>query len=111
MMPPDRRHDSSSQPLSRLGPNGMLKDRSDQLRGMVAAGGPGEELTAAVPGDDVKLMKFHGLYQQDDRDVRDGRRRRNRQHLQPIAARSASRCSILPTSACGRCGAPTNGSS
>src|SRR3546814_10093439 len=26
-------------------------------------------------GDDVKLMKFHGIYQQDDRELRDERRR------------------------------------
>ena len=35
---------------------------------------------AAVPGDDNKLMKFHGIYQQDDRDIRDERRR---QKLEP----------------------------
>ncbi|MFD2347036.1 NADPH-dependent assimilatory sulfite reductase hemoprotein subunit [Sinorhizobium terangae] len=74
MMPLDRRHDIS-QPLDRLGPDETLKDRSDQLRGTIAAGLEAE-LTAAVPGDDVKLMKFHGLYQQDDRDIRDERRRR-----------------------------------
>ncbi|MDK1377284.1 MULTISPECIES: NADPH-dependent assimilatory sulfite reductase hemoprotein subunit [unclassified Sinorhizobium] len=78
MMPLDRRHDLS-QPLNRLGPDETLKDRSDQLRGTIAAGLE-EELTAAVPGDDVKLMKFHGLYQQDDRDIRDERRR---QKLEP----------------------------
>ncbi|MQW02613.1 hypothetical protein GHK45_01745 [Sinorhizobium meliloti] len=61
--------------LDRLGPDETLKDRSDQLRGTIAAGLEAE-LTAAVPGDDVKLMKFHGLYQQDDRDIRDERRRR-----------------------------------
>ena len=31
-------------------------------------------------GDDTKLMKFHGIYQQDDRDLRDERRR---QKLEP----------------------------
>src|SRR3546814_18757273 len=56
-----------------------MKDRSDQLRGTIASGLEAE-LTAAVPGDDIKLMKFHGLYQQDDRDLRDERRR---QKLEP----------------------------
>lgn len=74
----DRSRDLS-QPLERLGPDETLKANSDQLRGTIAAG-LAEELTAAVPGDDIKLMKFHGLYQQDDRDIRDERRR---QKLEP----------------------------
>ena len=74
----DRSRDVS-QPLEKLGPDETLKARSDQLRGTIAAGLVAE-LTAAVPGDDIKLMKFHGLYQQDDRDLRDERRR---QKLEP----------------------------
>ncbi|MCO5066451.1 MAG: NADPH-dependent assimilatory sulfite reductase hemoprotein subunit [Rhizobiaceae bacterium] len=74
----DRSRDLS-QPLDRLGPDETLKAGSDQLRGTIAAGLEAE-LTAAVPGDDIKLMKFHGLYQQDDRDLRDERRR---QRLEP----------------------------
>jgi len=74
----DRSRDLS-QPLDRLGPDETMKANSDQLRGTIAAGLV-EELTAAVPGDDIKLMKFHGLYQQDDRDIRDERRR---QKLEP----------------------------
>ncbi|HTN98269.1 MAG TPA: NADPH-dependent assimilatory sulfite reductase hemoprotein subunit [Nordella sp.] len=74
----DRRRDLS-QPLDRLGPDETLKADSDQLRGTIASGLVAE-LTAAVPGDDIKLMKFHGLYQQDDRDLRDERRR---QKLEP----------------------------
>lgn len=74
----DRSHDIS-QPLANLSPDETMKDRSDQLRGTIAAGLEAE-LTAAVPGDDIKLMKFHGLYQQDDRDIRDERRR---QKLEP----------------------------
>ncbi len=70
----DRSRDIS-QPLERLNPDEAMKARSDQLRGDIAQGLEAE-LTAAVPGDDVKLMKFHGLYQQDDRDIRDERRRR-----------------------------------
>ncbi len=77
--PVDRSRDVS-QPLDRLGADETLKDHSDQLRGNIAAG-LGAELTASMPADDVKLMKFHGLYQQDDRDLRDERRR---QKLEPI---------------------------
>ncbi|HZZ59728.1 MAG TPA: NADPH-dependent assimilatory sulfite reductase hemoprotein subunit [Roseiarcus sp.] len=74
----DRSRDLS-QPLDRLGPDERLKADSDQLRGTISDGLVAE-LTAAVPGDDIKLMKFHGLYQQDDRDIRDERRR---QKLEP----------------------------
>jgi sulfite reductase (NADPH) hemoprotein beta-component len=70
----DRTRDLS-QPLDNLGPDETLKAKSDQLRGTIAYG-LADEITAAVPGHDPKLMKFHGLYQQDDRDIRDDRRRR-----------------------------------
>jgi sulfite reductase (NADPH) hemoprotein beta-component len=77
--PPDRSHDLS-QSLERLSPDERLKASSDQLRGTIATGLL-EEITRAVPGlSDPKLMKFHGLYQQDDRDLRDERRR---QKLEP----------------------------
>lgn len=75
----DRTHDLS-QPLERLGPDETMKDRSDYLRGTIADGLL-DRITGAVPSvDDVKLMKFHGIYQQDDRDLRDERRR---QRLEP----------------------------
>ncbi len=75
----DRSRDLS-QPLDRLGPDETMKDKSDYLRGTIADGLL-DRITGAVPSaDDVKLMKFHGIYQQDDRDVRDERRR---QKLEP----------------------------
>ncbi|OCC24644.1 sulfite reductase subunit beta [Croceicoccus estronivorus] len=75
----DRSRDLS-QPLDRLGPDESMKDRSDYLRGSIADGLL-DRITGAVPSaDDVKLMKFHGIYQQDDRDLRDERRR---QKLEP----------------------------
>jgi sulfite reductase (NADPH) hemoprotein beta-component len=74
----DRSRDLS-QPLEKLSPDEALKAGSDQLRGTIAVG-LSSELTGAVPGDDPKLMKFHGIYQQDDRDLRDERRR---QKLEP----------------------------
>ena len=74
----DRSHDIS-QPLEKLSPEETLKATSDQLRGSIAAGLL-EETTRAVPGSAPKLMKFHGLYQQDDRDLQDERRR---QKLEP----------------------------
>ena len=75
----DRSHDLS-QPLDRLSADERMKDASDYLRGTIATGLL-DRITGAVPSaDDVKLMKFHGIYQQDDRDVRDERRR---QKLEP----------------------------
>jgi len=75
----DRSRDLS-QPLDRLGPDETMKDQSDYLRGSIAEGLL-DRITGAVPSeDDVKLMKFHGIYQQDDRDLRDERRR---QKLEP----------------------------
>jgi sulfite reductase (NADPH) hemoprotein beta-component len=74
----DRSRDVS-QPLDNLGPDETLKADSDYLRGTIEHS-LGDEITAAVTADDAKLMKFFGLYQQDDRDLRDERRR---QKLEP----------------------------
>jgi sulfite reductase (NADPH) hemoprotein beta-component len=74
----DRSRDVS-QPLDVLGPDETLKADSDQLRGTVEQS-LADEITAAVSADDAKLIKFFGIYQQDDRDVRDERRR---QKLEP----------------------------
>jgi sulfite reductase (NADPH) hemoprotein beta-component len=74
----DRSRDLS-QPLDRLGPDETLKANSRQLRGTIAESLL-DELTGAVRATDQKLMKFHGIYLQDDRDLRDERRR---QRLEP----------------------------
>ena len=69
-----------SQPLESLNDNELLKARSRHLRGDIAAGLE-RSGTGAVPGDDPLLMKFHGIYQQDDRDLRAERRQR---FLEPL---------------------------
>ncbi|MDT9597399.1 assimilatory sulfite reductase (NADPH) hemoprotein subunit [Sphingosinicella rhizophila] len=74
----DRSRDVS-QPLDRLGPDETLKAESDYLRGTISTGLL-DRITGAVPDPDIKLLKFHGMYQQDDRDIRDERRR---QKLEP----------------------------
>jgi len=51
-----------------------VKARSRHLRGGIAAG-LADPLTGAISEDDAKLLKFHGSYQQDDRDLREERRR------------------------------------
>lgn len=78
LSPTDRDHDLS-QPLDRLGPDERLKASSDQLRGTILDGLL-DRLTGAVSPGDAKLMKFQGIYGQDDRDLRDERRR---QKLEP----------------------------
>ncbi len=78
LSPFDRDNDLS-QPLEKLGPDETLKATSDQLRGTISASLL-DRLTGAVTAPDTKLMKFHGIYQQDDRDLRDERRR---QKLEP----------------------------
>lgn len=69
-----------SQPIQALNDNEKLKARSNFLRGNIADGLL-DPLTGAVPGDDPLLMKFHGIYQQDDRDLRADRKRRR---LEPV---------------------------
>jgi len=56
-----------------------IKQRSNFLRGTIAQG-LADNATGSLADDDTQLTKFHGLYQQDDRDVR---AERNRQKLEP----------------------------
>ena len=63
-----------SQPLDRLGPDERPKYDSYYLRGTIDTGLL-DRISGGVRFEDNKLMKFHGIYQQDDRDIRDERRR------------------------------------
>ena len=56
-----------------------IKGDSRNLRGTIAES-LRDPVTGAIADDDTKLIKFHGSYQQDDRDIRDERRR---QKLEP----------------------------
>lgn len=51
----------------------VIKRASRHLRGGIAEGLE-DTTTGAIADDDTKLLKFHGMYQQDDRDVRAERR-------------------------------------
>jgi len=55
--------------------NERIKEASDYLRGTLAHG-LAEELTGAIAEDDQQLVKFHGMYLQDDRDLRSERTRK-----------------------------------
>ena len=50
-----------------------IKARSRHLRGTIADG-LRDRTTGALAEDDTQLIKFHGMYQQDDRDLRAERR-------------------------------------
>ena len=55
--------------------NERIKEASDYLRGTLAQG-LREEITGAIVEDDQQLVKFHGMYLQDDRDLRSERTRK-----------------------------------
>ena len=62
-----------------LSPVEGIKARSRHLRGSIVES-LADPLTGAMREDDTQLIKFHGLYQQDDRDLRTERRQ---QRLEP----------------------------
>ena len=54
---------------SKLHKNEFLKENSNYLRGTIAEG-LADPSTGSMSEDDQQLLKFHGTYQQDDRDLR-----------------------------------------
>src|SRR6185437_4713922 len=58
-----------------LSRNERIKEASDYLRGTLAEG-LRQEGTGAIAEDDAQLVKFHGMYLQDDRDLRAERARK-----------------------------------
>ncbi len=55
-----------------LTPVEKIKMKSDGLRGTLVES-LGDQLTGALREDDQSLIKHHGMYQQDDRDLRESR--------------------------------------
>ncbi len=58
----------------KLSPVEGIKIKSNFLRGTLKEG-LADQSTGAISADDQQLIKFHGMYQQDDRDIRAERRR------------------------------------
>jgi len=58
--------------VKNLSPVEKIKKKSDALRGTLAEGLL-DEITGAISEDDQSVLKFHGMYQQDDRDRREER--------------------------------------
>jgi sulfite reductase (NADPH) hemoprotein beta-component len=65
--------------LSGLDPTEAVKANSHYLRGTIREG-LADPVTGAIGADDAKLVRYHGSYLQDDRDVREERRK---QKLEP----------------------------
>lgn len=66
--------------------NEAIKEASRALRGTLAEGLAWPE-TGAIGEDDTQLTKFHGIYQQDDRDLRPERARRRMEKAFSFMAR------------------------
>jgi sulfite reductase (NADPH) hemoprotein beta-component len=57
-----------------------IKQASDALRGTIESG-LREEITGSISEEDQALLKFHGMYQQDDRDRREERAEKKLERL------------------------------
>lgn len=64
----------------KLSPIEKIKKDSRGLRGTIVKS-LSDELTGAIAEDDQAVIKFHGMYQQDDRDVREQRASRKLDRL------------------------------
>ena len=67
-------------PDAPLADNERLKGQSNLLRGTIKED-LADELTGGFNGDNFQLIRFHGMYEQDDRDIRAGR---VEQKLEPL---------------------------
>ena len=63
---------STNQNQNNLSSTEKIKMASDGLRGTLKES-LRDEITGAIREDDTALVKFHGMYQQDDRDRREER--------------------------------------
>jgi sulfite reductase (NADPH) hemoprotein beta-component len=73
---PNSKHDSTA----RFADNERLKSESNYLRGTIEADLV-NPLTGGFTADNFQLIRFHGMYQQDDRDIRS---ERAKQKLEPL---------------------------
>ncbi len=66
--------------LGPLSDNERLKDQSNFLRGTIEQDLQ-DRITGGFTADNFQLIRFHGMYQQDDRDIRN---ERTKQKLEPL---------------------------
>ncbi|WP_166422772.1 assimilatory sulfite reductase (NADPH) hemoprotein subunit [Paraglaciecola sp. 20A4] len=67
--------------------NERLKGESNFLRGTIAQDLK-DDLTGSFVGDNFQLIRFHGMYQQDDRDIRAERAKQKLEPLQNVMLRA-----------------------
>jgi sulfite reductase (NADPH) hemoprotein beta-component len=80
----------------KLADNERLKDKSDFLRGTITENLT-DDLTGAFVGDNFQLIRFHGMYQQDDRDIRAERAKQKLEPLQNVMLRARLPGGIITT--------------
>jgi len=73
-------------PAQKPSKNEGIKERSRALRGTIDDGLV-NTTTGQIAEDDTQLVKFHGMYQQDDRDLRAERRRKKLEPAYSFMAR------------------------
>ena len=66
--------------LGPLSDNERLKRESQHLRGTIVED-LADPMTGGFTADNFQLIRFHGMYQQDDRDIR---AERQKQKLEPL---------------------------
>jgi sulfite reductase (NADPH) hemoprotein beta-component len=76
----DYKPNSKLDPNAKLSDNERLKTQSNLLRGTIT-NDLGDQLTGGFTADNFQLIRFHGMYQQDDRDIR---AERIKQKLEPM---------------------------
>ncbi|MEP1386142.1 MAG: assimilatory sulfite reductase (NADPH) hemoprotein subunit [Paraglaciecola sp.] len=80
----------------KLADNERLKTESNYLRGTIAENLT-DDLTGAFVGDNFQLIRFHGMYQQDDRDIRAERAKQKLEPLQNVMLRARLPGGIIST--------------
>lgn len=80
----------------KLADNERLKTQSNFLRGTIAENLT-DDLTGAFVGDNFQLIRFHGMYQQDDRDIRAERAKQKLEPLQNVMLRARLPGGIITT--------------
>jgi sulfite reductase (NADPH) hemoprotein beta-component len=80
----------------KLADNERLKEKSNFLRGTIAENLT-DDLTGAFVGDNFQLIRFHGMYQQDDRDIRAERAKQKLEPLQNVMLRARLPGGIITT--------------
>ncbi len=74
------KQNSKHDPDAKFADNERLKTQSNFLRGTIETD-LADPLTGGFTADNFQLIRFHGMYQQDDRDIRP---ERNKQKLEPL---------------------------